>query len=70
MQAEEPPETTAEPAAVSSFDPGRVSLLGAHLKEGIYLVQGTVATRDGQPIFSSAGTRWNLHGVEHFGADE
>lgn len=66
MQAGETPETAVEPAAVSSFDPGRVSLLGAHLKEGIYLVQATVATREGHPILSTAGTRWNLHGVEQF----
>lgn len=50
----------------SRFDPGTVSFLSARSKNGVHVVQASVSTRDGHPIFNTAIGRWNLHGVEQF----
>lgn len=47
-------------------DPGVVSLLSVTLTDGNALSHVAVRDRDGNPAFSTAGTRWDIHGVERF----
>ena len=56
--------STKKSRTATKLDPGVVTFLGTHAVDGVYLVQASVATRDGQPMFSTAGTRWNVHGME------
>lgn len=53
-------------SSVGGLDPGAVTLLTAHATDGVFLVHATVSNRDGEMILSTAGTRWNLHGLEQF----
>ncbi|MGH7132729.1 MAG: hypothetical protein ACREJO_12360 [Phycisphaerales bacterium] len=48
------------------MDPGTVSFLSAFAKTGEHIALAAVADRHGKPIFSTTGTRWNVHGVEQF----
>jgi len=58
---------SAEPTSKGpSHDPGRIELQASRGADGIHVVHATVFTRDGRAIFSTAGTRWNLHGHERF----
>jgi hypothetical protein len=62
-------QASSEPDTVKpsySFDPGTISLLGAHAADGVHLVHTIVQTREGVQMLSTVGTRWNLHGVEQF----
>jgi hypothetical protein len=54
-----PPEAPAR-------DPGRIELEGSRSADGAHVVHATVFTREGRPIFSTLGTRWNLHGHDRF----
>lgn len=47
-------------------DPRTIELIGASGADGVFVVQAAVSTQPGQTIFSTAGTRWNLHGLETF----
>lgn len=64
------PIAAATPPPESGFaggrDPGTVTFLTATGTDGVFLVFVTVCDRDGKPILSTAGTRWNLHGLEQF----
>ncbi len=46
--------------------PGGIKFLAFTGKDGRGLVQFTVSDRKGNPILSTAGTRWDLHGLETF----
>lgn len=48
------------------MDTGTVSFLSAFAKTGEHIALASVADRHGKPLFSTAGTRWNVHGVEQF----
>jgi len=52
--------------ATGAFDQGKIVLLPAPALNGVDVMHVTVQARDGQTIFSTADTRWNLHGVEQF----
>jgi hypothetical protein len=47
-------------------DPGRVVTVSAQVDDGVQIVHATLETRDGTQMFSTAGTRWSLHGLEQF----
>jgi hypothetical protein len=49
-----------------AYDPGRIELQGSRGADSIHVVHATVFTREGRPIFSTVGARWNLHGHERF----
>ncbi len=55
---EEPPS--------NAFVPQHVSLKESHTPEGIHLLHAALELPDGHVVLSTAGTRWNLHGIEHF----
>jgi hypothetical protein len=62
-------QAASQPDAVETLhvsDPGRVVTISAQEPDGIQIVHATLETRDGLQIFSTAGTRWSLHGVEQF----
>jgi hypothetical protein len=58
--------SAAAPATSPAHDPGRIELQASRGADGIHVVQATVSTREGRALFSTAGTRWNLHGHECF----
>lgn len=47
-------------------DPGSISLLSVTLTDGCSLTHVAVSDRDHNTVFSTAGTRWDIHGVERF----
>lgn len=47
-------------------DPRTIELIGASGADGVFVVHAAVSTQPGHTIFSTAGTRWNLHGLETF----
>jgi len=49
-----------------AYDPGRIELQPSRGADGVHVVHATVFARDGRALFSTAGTRWNLHGHERF----
>lgn len=49
-----------------AHDPGRVEFTGATGADGIFDVAASVVARDGKTIFSTADTRWSVHGSEGF----
>lgn len=57
--------TPARPDAPAP-DPRTIELIGASGTDGIFVVHAAVSTQPGHTIFSTAGTRWNLHGFETF----
>lgn len=52
--------------AVSSVSSGSLTFHSSQTPEGVLWVHVVVADRDGETMFSTFGTRWNLHGVESF----
>lgn len=64
------PAAPPAPPIVADVDlglsPGEIQFLAFTGKDGRGLVQFNVADRDGKPILSSAGTRWDVHGLETF----
>ena len=58
--------SAAPPPQSPARDPGRIDLHASRGADGILVVHATVSTRDGRALFSTAGTRWNLHGHERF----
>ena len=62
-QAASQPDTAVAPQA---FDPGRVVMVSAQAPDGVQIVHAALETRDGEQMFSTAGTRWSLHGIEQF----
>lgn len=62
-QADGAPEPEPGPPAT---DPGRVETQASRGADGRHLVHATLVARDGRALFSTAGTRWNLHGHERF----
>jgi hypothetical protein len=46
--------------------PLRVYLQDSHTPEGIHFLHAALELPDGKVVLSTAGTRWNLHGIEHF----
>jgi hypothetical protein len=58
------PVTEVRPPDVSV--PLRVALQETHTPEGIQVLHAALELPDGHVVLSTAGTRWNLHGIEHF----
>jgi hypothetical protein len=58
--------TPAAPLDPPAPNPRAIELIGASGRKGIFVVHAAVSTRPGHTIFSTAGTRWNLHGLETF----
>ena len=54
-----------KPSRAASI-PLHISLLKSRTPEGIFLVHAVVELPDGHTVLSTAGTRWNMHGIEHF----
>jgi hypothetical protein len=59
------PATTSEDAE-SRQSPGGIQFLAFTGKDGRGQVQFTASDRDGNAILSTAGTRWDVHGMETF----
>ncbi len=51
---------------LASLDPGQVTLRGFTAGKGVHFVEASVSATKGGPVFTTAGTRWNLHGVDQF----
>ena len=64
--AEAQRQVMAAAAESMKMDPGTASFLSAFAKTGEHIALASVADRHGKPLFSTAGTRWNVHGVEQF----
>lgn len=47
-------------------DPGALSLLSLTLADGSAITHVALTDRDGNSAFSTAGTRWDIHGIERF----
>jgi hypothetical protein len=63
----EPDSDKNDDSAVSStFDTGTVTFSAVTEKSGLIVVSASLSDQEGEPVFSTAGTRWNLHGVEVF----
>lgn len=65
-QLGDPAPSRPQKARKPAFDPGTVAFQTATQPDGTFVVHATVSTRDGTPIFTTAGTRWNLHGTDRF----
>ena len=59
-----PPETV--PANAIRHDSGDLRFLKFQNGDGVIVIHVDVHDREGETMISTAGTRWNLHGVESF----
>jgi len=58
--------TLIEKPSRSASIPLHISLQKSRTPEGIVLVHAVLELPDGHAVLSTAGTRWNTHGIEHF----
>jgi hypothetical protein len=58
--------TLSEEPSRAAFVPLRVSFQKTFTPEGILVVQASLELSDGQTVLVTAGTRWNVHGIEQF----
>jgi hypothetical protein len=58
--------TLTEEPSPAAFSTLRASLQKTRTPEGIFLVQAVLELQNGHAVLSTVGTRWNVHGIEHF----
>ena len=59
-------DTLIEEPSPAAFSTLRASLQKVRTPQGIFLVQAVLELPNGHAVLSTVGTRWNVHGIEHF----